>query len=1225
MPLQQGRRLMAARSVVLSPEQDRAIHTPGSLFVRAGAGSGKTEILARRFVALVTGAIPGLAPLEPERIAAVTFSEKAAHDMRERITAVMSDQIAQASDDEHGLRLRRAIRKLPLARICTLHAFCARLLRENALAAGLDPAFDVIDEYQSAVFLEREAERALLAAIRAGDPGALYLASARGLRGSTYREGALPIVLRLLSELNRVGRDVGWILELTRATAQETSEARAEVNQIALQIAALVDQLLALPGLTGATAAKVAELACQWPKLKPTLLSFDADSTAVALDPLRNLLRLLPHARAARSKTIVLELRELISQDEGKIGLTGVLIEAWGAQRAAAPALAVAELLVQIADAINLAKRLNAVVTFDDLLLLTHRLLRSHPSVVKRYQELFGAILVDEFQDTDPLQDEIIGALCTPAPDAPPLFIVGDEKQSIYRFRGADVTVFNARRKSGLPVLPLSRNRRSTPSIVAFANAFGASIMRTEAALPPAYWVQWAAEHHLIPERNDGFNPPVEILCSPEGPDGAAGNKTNAATGRRIEATALARRITKMVAEGTPIFDATLEAERPCGYGDIAILMRAFTDVRIYERALRAAAVPFYTVKGRGLFGCQEVIDLVELLTTVNDPRDSLALAAALRSPFFTLSDDALLDIALHIRECAENGSGRPSTLAQVFDTAEPPDFAWLEHDRPEAESAWRVLHELRAARDRVTVTDLLDRLIELTGFEAVMLATDPSGQRAANVRRMIELARAFEAHHFFTFHDFVVYLRRLVEEEPREPQAQILGENENVVRIMTVHQAKGLEFPIVIVADLWRGTPRTNATPLTSPNAGLVLCDTIGSGFEEVPNRSLEVLRESFDDQEKAESTRILYVAITRARDRLILSAIGKRQSGTWGGLLADFVAELGGTLNATEATGTSQTLTRDGLNLLLRAPDTSSASSTPEAARSVSSAKRDHFAAVTRSRINFEPPVADSVVLSPSELEVIARCPREYHWRYQANLPPTHNRYASPWITAEAPNDASDSALRMGLAAHEVLERLDFGTGRVSADELERLIEAAGIQTDLSTAERNRLLRDLSRYLAEVSFPFDAIIEREVPFFLQACDAPSLFIRGRIDLLCITPGRITLRDYKYAHASDPAAYQLQMELYGLAVAEAYPGHELVAELVFLGDASCVVPVVLPPFELIRGRLRDLAREFIAAHSSHRWPKRPPSESACRQLRCGYIPRCWGLAVGLHHNGSGD
>src|ERR1700677_2765483 len=307
---------MASRSVVLSLEQHRAIHSSGDLFVRAGAGSGKTEVLARRFVALVAGAIPGLAPLDPERIAAVTFSEKAAHDMRERIATVLTDAIAQAPDDESRLRLRRASRSLPLARITTLHAFCARLLRENALAARLDPAFDVIDEYQSAVFLQREAERALLAATRADNPGALYLAAARGLRGSTYREGALPIVLRLINDLNRAGRDPRWMLDCTRSAAQQTHAARAEVNTIALQIAALIDQLRALSGLTGAAAAKVAELECQWPILRPALLGFEADSFYSALDPLRDLQQLFPTAQAAKSKAIVLELRKLLCQDD---------------------------------------------------------------------------------------------------------------------------------------------------------------------------------------------------------------------------------------------------------------------------------------------------------------------------------------------------------------------------------------------------------------------------------------------------------------------------------------------------------------------------------------------------------------------------------------------------------------------------------------------------------------------------------------------------------------------------------------------------------------------------------------------------------------------------------------------------------------------------------------------------------------------------------------------
>ncbi|MGA2411552.1 MAG: UvrD-helicase domain-containing protein, partial [Candidatus Binataceae bacterium] len=857
------------RPVELSAEQLRAIRTPGNLFVRAGAGSGKTEVLARRFVAIVAGDIEdGTATsgaIDPESIAAVTFSEKAAYDMRQRITAVLAERIAQAPDAGERQRLLRARRSLPLARIMTLHAFCARILKENALAAGLDPAFEVIDEYESAVFLERECEKALLAELRTDDAGALHLTAARRLRGSAYREGALQIVLRIISELQRAGLSTQWLADRAQDNAAAAAAAESvAVNRIALAIVELIDGLVAAAGLTGAAAAAVEELRSRWQELRPTIAAFTADTPPSALSMLRELLSMLPAARGDKIKNSVNKIRELISTANTRLGLGGQLIESWGSYRAAGPTLDVAHLLTRIAATIEAAKRANAVVTFDDLLLLARSLLHDNPAVVKRYQQSLRAILVDEFQDTDPIQDEIIARLCEPAaaPASPSLFIVGDEKQSIYRFRGADVAVFNARRQAGVQVLPLRDNRRSTPNVVGFVNALAASIMRSESDPPPPYCVQWTEDHELAAVRDRKFNPPVEIL-------GAIECKTLRA-GRKLEAAAIANRITTMIAEDVTVLDSANQAERPARYGDIAILMRAFTDVAIYERALRAAGIPCYTVKGRGLFGCQEIIDLCELLTAVNDPANSLALAAALRSPFFSLSDDCLLEIALYLREKAESGGAGPANLAAVFATAAQPDFAWLERERAEALAAWRVLHELRSARERLPITALIVLALERTGFEAVMLVADPSRQRAANLRRLLELARAFEAHQLFTFHDFVAYLRRLIAEEPREPQAQILSENENVVRLMTVHQAKGLEFPIVIVADMTRAAKPVNETLLLSRTGGLILCDTAGAGYDEIPNHRLAAERKAILAQEAAESARILYVAITRARDRL-------------------------------------------------------------------------------------------------------------------------------------------------------------------------------------------------------------------------------------------------------------------------------------------------------------------------------------------------------------------
>jgi ATP-dependent helicase/nuclease subunit A len=584
-----------------------------------------------------------------------------------------------------------------------------------------------------------------------------------------------------------------------------------------------------------------------------------------------------------RLKQRVESIRELATKNGGRFGLEGALIEAYGAYRAIKPATEVARLVAGVARKLAEAKERDGVVTFDDLLTRTQRILSDNAAVAHRYRTTLSAMLVDEYQDTDPIQDAIVELLTDPSGDrpAPQLFIVGDEKQSIYRFRGADVTVFNRERSSAPTSVPLRENRRSTHNILNFVNALAGYVMRSSenggnAAKP--YRIEWTVDHELKPRREAAHQPAVEYIAAVVG-DGSATQK------RGLEAGALARRIKRLVESGAP--DPRDETVRPARYGDIAILMRAFTDVAIYERALVDADIPCYTVKGRGFFGCTEVLDLVELLTAVNDAGDSLALAAALRSPLFALSDNCLLEIALHLRE-RQTGVERPATLAKLF-TDEASDFAWLAGERDEALHAWRVLRELRNIRARVAIVEVIERALELTGFEAVMLGLPQGPPRVANLRKLVELARGFEARRFFSFHDFIIYLRRLIADPPQEPQAQILGaatteprgkvkngESENVVRLMTVHQAKGLEFPVVIIADMGRGGARPLPPPLLSPRDGLLICATDGSAQDEIPNPALEEYRDELKDQDEAESARLLYVAMTRARDRLILSEGG-------------------------------------------------------------------------------------------------------------------------------------------------------------------------------------------------------------------------------------------------------------------------------------------------------------------------------------------------------------
>jgi ATP-dependent helicase/nuclease subunit A len=1188
------------RGIAPSLEQERAILSPGNLLVRAGAGSGKTEVLARRFVALIAGDVEGAQPLAPEQIAAITFTEKATYDMRERIARVLEQRAAKEPPGERLTHLVRARRLLPLAHISTIHAFCQRILAENPLEAGLAPGFEVIDEYETRAYRERVCEQALVDAVRGNDPGALHLMEARGMRGGIYREGALDILMRIVGELERFGCPPEWIVEATDAGVRRCAGSHGKINELAHRLAALVDELLHARDLPPGAAIKVSALRNQWPGMRQRLVAIEETSDPAAFEVVREVCAALPNA-SGRLKQRVQSIRELATKNGGRFGLAGALIEAYGAHRAIKPAREVARLVAGVARKLAEAKERDGVVTFDDLLTRTQRMLSDNAAVAQRYRATLRATLVDEYQDTDPIQDAIVELLTDPScySPAPQLFIVGDEKQSIYRFRGADVTVFNRERRSTPTPVPLRENRRSTHNILNFVNALAGCVMRSSenagnTAKP--YRVEWTVDHELKPIREAANEPAVEYIAAVAG-DGSATQK------RGVEAGALACRIRSLVESGAPIVDPRDETVRPTRYGDIAILMRAFTDVAIYERALVNADIPCYTVKGRGFFGCTEVLDLVELLTAVNDAGDSLALAAALRSPFFALSDNCLLEIALHLRE-RQTGVERPATLAKLF-ADEAPDFAWLAGERDEALNAWRVLRELRDIRARVSIVEVIERALELTGFEAVMLGLPQGPQRVANLRKLVELARGFEARRFFSFHDFIIYLRRLIADPPQEPQAQILGESENVVRLMTVHQAKGLEFPVVVIADMGRGGAPQIPPPLLSPRDGLLICDTDGSAQDEIPNPALEKYRDELKDQDDAESARLLYVAMTRARDRLILSEGGGID--VWPKKIRKFFKANGVDAGAFADSGASEReLTIGSARIVLRRPDLIPLATGLREPAQHPAPGAELLAEIARRRLAFAPPSRNELVMSPTALADFDRCPRQYQLRHELGLPEGVS------ITTSVAG-ANGNAVERGSVAHAVLERLGFrANAHMREAEIAALVEKFSTTSELGPHEQAAIARDLYRYVS--ANRMNPASQREVPFFMRVTDdKATLFVRGQIDVLIDDGNRVLVRDYKYARAAQESrAYQVQMECYALAATDAYPARDVSAEIVFLRDETVTITVKLPPADEIRRRLLALARAIVEANGSNEFPKKPASPAVCRALRCGYVPRCW-------------
>jgi len=592
----------------------------------------------------------------------------------------------------------------------------------------------------------------------------------------------------------------------------------------------------------------------------------------------------------------------------------------------------------------------------------------------------------------------------------------------------------------------------------------------------------------------------------------------------------------------------------------------------------------------------------VALLAAVDDPRDSIQLATALRSPLFGLSDQCLLEIGLRIH------AGQGASLAAVFAGPEP-DLPWLSVDREQAEWAWSVIRELRSLRAHLGVPAMVERALELTDYESVMAGLEQGAQRNANLRKVVDLAYRFDSRRFFTLHDFVAYLRRLVETEPYEPQAQILAETDNVVRLMTVHQAKGLEFPVVIVADAGRGPNRDNRAPLLAPDGRLLLHATDGSGADEIPNAAIEEYRHGLSDQEEAESARILYVALTRARDRLIVSE-GSGTSG-WSKYLRQLVGDAAW---QRFAAGDDRALQVDcgATRAVLRKPDCSAPVMAPSGVPGADSDLRWPPAGTESANgSNQGAPVSGGVlgangraaaaaaVTSPTALADFDRCPRQYWFRHEIGLPERG---------AQAVSDTGRGAA-LGLVAHAVLERV-AANGADQTREIDELTERLGRAAGLEGAERAAITRDLARYVTFRPLG-EMILGREVPFMLHVGE--TLFVRGQIDVIARAKDQLIVRDYKYAKSADVPRYQVQMECYALAMTTASRGVKVAAEIVALRDNPAVVEVALPQADAIRGRLGKLGDELAAARRANDFPKKPAKAAACRALGCGYIARCWG------------
>ena len=865
----------AAQSPELKPEQAAAAHTlDRHLSVTAGPGAGKTRVLVERYLGIL-----GTQNVSVDNIVAITFTNRAANEMRERVRGAIDALLRDAAPVERQRWLRHK-RTLESAVITTIHGFCSRILHEFPVEANIDPQFVLLDEQQATMMLEAVVDDALSNAIHHGNEKIVKLAQGVGGRG---------VLSAVLAELYRKYRGEGLALTEIRQRAAANHLTPGDYAAAFRELDSRMSELLSDRVKTPKAREKQGELANEWPSVRAIASQPPSEQTIAkycqAIEDLRDVRPAKNIIKKIDTIDQFLWGEDSTADDRfaGKLPCIGFDLLAKDY------ALAVLNLMQEIESRLSEEKQKLSVVDFDDLQLRTLKLLNEHPQLMTRISERYRFFLVDEFQDTNGLQRDLMMKLGLRR--GANLFIVGDRKQSIYGFRGADVDVFremtDAIKAAGGTERPLHLNFRSQRPLIDCLNLIFAKTFRPRADVPPEQLPELGYVEHeaSVAEREARDAPPlVEFLVSilpdrqsADYSEDEVQSRYDSRDARERDAAQLVERIHELTSgidfslcDGDKNADSSLCHS---SYGDIAVLFRALTGVGIYESALRRGGIPYLTVQGKGFYQREEITDLVQLLRFLDNTTDEIALAAVLRSPLGGISDNALFALrsAPLVGEITDGKKLPRRNLWRAVRHHREIQFI-EEGEHAELDRVAAFLGDMIERRSRYSIAGLLRHAVSAADFMAVIAANFDGAHRIANVEKLFRLAEAFEKSGEL-IRDFVHYVEKFEEIGGRETEGQI-DKTANVVRLMTIHQAKGLEFPVVILPELQRyaSAQRDNSLFVLDRHRGFSVAVPDGRGGV-VRGASFKELRQRAGWREEFESMRLLYVAATRAEDRLIFS----------------------------------------------------------------------------------------------------------------------------------------------------------------------------------------------------------------------------------------------------------------------------------------------------------------------------------------------------------------
>lgn len=848
--------------------RERAVATFGrDVLVAASAGTGKTTVLTQRVMHALTAE-----NLDVTRILVLTFTEAAAEEMRSRIAQLLR----QACQKPDPARLRIQLRRLDAAPISTLHAFCKRTLDTYFYRADLDPNAQILDEDQGRLLRSDCLQQAMGAAWAEKDrTGGLYALfdgrSPDSVLGhvqevARFLEGVSDPAAWLAQAREQLGRagspspdlQSRWLgthldtleqqLALARSLDRIYCEERYLTPLIREKIEPVVDACRTTWAQEGVAAARQGLDGFKWPRLPGGKSPWSQDTRD-------------------RVKQALAEAKKTYASLTGAALMNPAYGKTYGPAECE-QGRTLLDLVGRLRDTYRQAKQERRVLDYADLEHRLLTLLETAPEVRETLRSQYDAVLVDEYQDVNAVQQAILNHVRRHGV----FFAVGDVKQSIYGFRQARPKIFlealnvaGDSADSGAALrLDLQTNFRCRPEILAFVNATFARLME-----PGLGGVRYDERATLLPGRETTGTIPVEVAVLDSCDDGVPPESLGGITHTQRQAAWIATRIGQLITHGVTVPDRSTGRERALTYGDIVILLRSPAGrAHHYAEILRLAGIPVSSQSSAGYFASTEVLDTLALLRVLDNPHQDIELGAVLRSALLGFTDVDLAEIQLHrqAKGCRNDFCG----AVRLYASEGPQEDlkAHLAH-------AFNRLEQWRNQVRRGRLADMLWEVFRSTGYLSFVSALPNGAQRRANLLKFHERAMQFQSEgNEVSLGGFVAFLEGLLEQRqdwaPAEPDSACV----DAVRIMSIHRSKGLEFPVVFLADLEHrfNLSAAQGACLTDEALGLGLAVADVAQNIAVKSPTHEVIALQRRDQDLAEELRILYVAVTRARERLIL-----------------------------------------------------------------------------------------------------------------------------------------------------------------------------------------------------------------------------------------------------------------------------------------------------------------------------------------------------------------